>query len=302
MTKLTKQEMHKKVANKVIEQMKTHGTDWVKPWTTKGLGDQHIATSMSTGNAYQGINTLILGIEKAVNGYTTGQWATYQQWKKRDAQVRKGQKGTTVVFYKKVQIKDKASDDPNAKVTIPLMKFFTVFNADQVEGYELPVYEEIERREPQTVANELSIDVGAELRSNAGDSAFYSPNEDFINMPLIEQFSDDSLYASTLLHELGHWTGHKSRLDRNLKNGFGTKDYAFEELVAELTSAMLCGSLNVDPEPRPDHAKYLNGWIEKLKDKPESIFKACALAQSASDYLLDLQAQKVQQTKIKQAA
>jgi len=289
---MLKNEIHKKVADKVIAQMKTHGTDWTKPWTTKGLSDEHIATSMSTGNAYQGINTLILGIEKAVCGYYSGQWATFNQWKTRGANVRKGQKSTMVVFFKPLKVEDKASDNDGDTITIPLMKTFRVFNADQVDNYELPVYEKIERREPQTVANELALDVGAEVKNNAGDRAFYSPSKDFINMPLIEQFKNDGLYASTLLHELGHWTGHDTRLKRNLKNSFGSKDYAYEELVAELTNAMLCGSLNVDIEPRPDHAKYLNGWIEKLKNKPETIFRACAMAQTASNYLLQLQEDK----------
>jgi antirestriction protein ArdC len=290
--KMLKNEIHKKVADKVIEQMKTHGTGWAKPWTTKGLSDEHIATSMSTKNAYQGINTLILGIEKAVCGYSTGQWATFKQWKTRGANVIKGQKSTMVVFFKKINVKDEASDNENDTITIPLMRTFNVFNADQVDGYEPPVYEKIERREPQTVANQLALDVGAEVKNNAGDRAFYSPNKDFINMPLIEQFKNDNLYASTLLHELGHWTGHDTRLKRNLKNSFGTQDYAYEELVAELTNAMLCGSLNVDIEPRPDHAKYLNGWIEKLKNKPETIFRACAMAQTASNYLIQLQEDK----------
>ena len=289
---MLKNEIHKKVADKVIAQMKTHGTDWTKPWTTKGLSDEHIATSMSTGNAYQGINTLILGIEKAVCGYYSGQWATFNQWKTRGANVRKGQKSTMVVFFKPLKVEDKASDNDGDTITIPLMRTFRVFNADQVDNYELPVYEKIERREPQTVANELALDVGAEVKNNAGDRAFYSPSKDFINMPLIEQFKNDGLYASTLLHELGHWTGHDTRLKRNLKNSFGSKDYAYEELVAELTNAMLCGSLNVDIEPRPDHAKYLNGWIEKLKNKPETIFRACAMAQTASNYLLQLQEDK----------
>ena len=289
---MLKNEIHKKVADNVIAQMKTHGTDWTKPWTTKGLSDEHIATSMSTGNAYQGINTLILGIEKAVCGYYSGQWATFNQWKTRGANVRKGQKSTMVVFFKPLKVEDKASDNDGDTITIPLMKTFRQFNADQVDNYELPVYEKIERREPQTVANELALDVGAEVKNNAGDRAFYSPSKDFINMPLIEQFKNDGLYASTLLHELGHWTGHDTRLKRNLKNSFGSKDYAYEELVAELTNAMLCGSLNVDIEPRPDHAKYLNGWIEKLKNKPETIFRACAMAQTASNYLIQLQEDK----------
>ena len=104
-------------------------------------------------------------------------------------------------------------------------------------------------------------------------------------------------HTATLLHELCHWTGHESRLDRNLKTGHGTKDYAAEELVAELGAAMLCGSLGISPEPRDDHAKYLNNWIERLKNEPKAIFTAAAKAQAAADYC-----HEVQQTPVKAAA
>ena len=296
----TSAEIHRMVADQVIKAMETSGTNWVKSWTTPS---GQLPTSMSTGKQYNGINLLILGMERAANGYGSHHWGTYNQWFKMGGgehdpvnkrlvktpsqfNVRRGEKSTTVIFYKPMRIQDKATGEDK---TIPLLKSFAIFNADQVDGYTAPTVIDVDHaklEQPNTRADKLAGDVGCDLRFSDPDRAFYSPLHDFINMPRATQFDDVENYAATLLHELTHWTGHASRLDRNLTQANGTKDYAKEELVAELGAAMLCGSLGITPAPRDDHAKYLANWMKRLKDDPKCIFQAAAKASAAADWLL----------------
>ena len=279
--KITKAQIHKQVADQVIEAMLTAGTDWVKNWSVPKAMQP---TSLSTGKQYNGINWLILSMRKASRGYRTSEWATFQQWKKLGASVKKGEKSTLVVLYKTVQIKDKETEETQH---IPMMKHFRVFNADQVEGYEPVIPEDSFADLPATEADKVATLAGATVKNGDAARAYYAPKQDFINMPFQAQFDSPEGYACTLLHELTHWTGHKSRLDRDAKTGFGTKDYAFEELVAELGAAMLAGSLGICAEPRDDHAKYLNSWIKVLKDDPQVIFKAAAKANQAAQFILN---------------
>ena len=283
--KQTTAEIHRAVADKVIAAMETHGSNWTKSWSVPA-GDGPL--SMSTGKHYQGVNWLILGMARAVSGYTSGHWATYKQWKAMGAQVRKGERGEMVILYKPIIVKDKETgEDKNVR----LLRSFTVFNADQVDGY--TSYSDSVNSSfvdmPETVADQFAASAGAAVTNADPSGAFYVPSRDFINMPKQCQFDSPEAYSATLLHELTHWTGHKSRLDRNFKTGHGTKDYAAEELVAELGAAMLCGSLGISPEPRADHAKYLNNWIERLKNDPKAIFTAAAKAQQAANYCHDVQ-------------
>ena len=294
-TKRTTADIHKAIADKVIAHMETAGTDWAKDWA---VPQSEQPTSMSTGREYRGINWLILGMARAANGYTSGRWATYKQWKSRGAQVRKGEKGEMVVLYKPIVIKDKETGE---KKSIRLLRTFSVFNADQVDGYDAPAADDFEWSEmPATAADDLAERAGAIVKNADPSSAFYVPSRDYINMPQQCQFSSAESYAGTLLHELTHWSGHESRCDRKIKNQFGTKDYAYEELVAELGAAMMCGSLGISPEPREDHAKYLNAWIERLKSEPKLILSAAAKANQAAEWIFD--AAEVQQTEVAEAA
>ena len=140
---------------------------------------------------------------------------------------------------------------------------------------------------PDTVADDLANKIGVKIVNDNKTQAHYIPSKDTINMPMQSQFEDPESYAATLLHEIVHWTSHKDRCDRNIKNKHGTKDYAFEELIAELGSAMLCGSLNISVRPREELAKYLNIWIAKLSENPKAIFSASAKAQKAVNFILD---------------
>jgi len=280
--KQTTAQIHQAIADKVIDSMKTLGSSWSKSWSTpSGL----MPTSMSTNKPYNGINLLILGLTRATENYSSNEWATYNQWSKRNAQVIKGEKATTVIFFKPLIIKDKADGEEK---TIPLMRTFSVFNACQVSGYESAATVTIDpNTQPVTLADDFAASVGADVRHSDVTSAFYVPSKDFINVPFATQFGSEEAYATTLLHELTHWSGAKSRCNRNLLNTFGTKDYAKEELVAELGAAMLAGSLAVSMVPRDDHAKYLNSWIKRLGEDPSIIFSAAAKASQAARWLTD---------------
>jgi antirestriction protein ArdC len=284
-------DIHRAVADKVIKAMEAHGSDWTKSWAVP-QGDGPL--SMSTKKQYQGINWLILGMARAAAGYKSGHWATYKQWKTMGAQVRKGERGEMVILYKPILVKDRETGEEK---NVKLLRTFNVFNADQVDGYEAQASASKFVDMPDTVADQFAAGAGAIVNNDDPSGAFYVPSRDFINMPKQCQFDSPEAYSAILLHELTHWTGHESRLDRNLKTGHGTKDYAAEELVAELGAAMLCGSLGISPEPRADHAKYLNNWIERLKNEPKAIFTAAAKAQQAADYCYE-----VQQAEVKEAA
>ncbi len=279
-------ELREEITNKVIALMEEYGTDWTKPWTSGGGG---LPTNIVSKKAYSGINIIMLMV--ADKG--TNEWGTYKQWAERDAQVRKGEKGTHIIFYKSLK---KESVIEGAKdIVIPMMRNYTVFNASQVDGYEVVTPEPKGLGEKM---DDVELFIGnTDAKFFNGSSAYYSPKEDKICMPDLELFygtdtsSDIECYYSTLLHELTHWTGAKHRLDRDLKNKFGSKDYAKEELVAELGATFLGIELGIHNEPRPDHAKYLNSWMTVLKEDPSAIFKASTMASKAVAYLHDLQSE-----------
>jgi len=289
--KKTAQEIRRQIADRVIKQMEKYGTDWAKPWIVDSRLEP---TSLSTGKKYNGINYLILAMERAEKGYKSGEWATFNQWRQRDAVVRKGEKGTLVVLYKSATFKHH-DEQTGIDEVVPyyLLRHFNVWNADQVDGYDPKTKDDEFDFELDTdivsTVDAYASKTGIDRRQADEVRAYYSPTNDFINIPPAKSFRDAEGYAGTVLHELIHATGHKSRLDRKLVAQNGSQDYAYEELVAELGAAMLCGSLGITPDPRPDHAKYLNSWIKRLKDEPAIILKAAAKAQAAANWLDDQQ-------------
>ena len=276
-------ELQRATAMKVIAAMETSGTNWCKDWTPKN-GQR--PTSISTGKAYSGINTLILGLTRMATGWQSHEYGTFKAWRAKGCNVAKGQKATHIVWYgsgtRKVLNDDGTEEDQSWRAARP----YAVFNAEQVAHYtpaDMGNVPEVTTK-PNTAMDKLAGDVSANVRNEDLARAFYVPSADYINMPAIDQFTSAEAYACTLGHELTHWTGHKSRLDRNKDN------YAIEELVAELGSAMLAASLGISPEPCDGHAKYLNNWIKDIRDKPATIMSAAAKAQAATSYLLDAQA------------
>ena len=272
---MAKRDIKNEITTKIIDLIETHGSDWVKPFG--GLCGAPV--NALTGKSYRGMNSFWLGLQ----GQTY--WATYKQWQELGAQVLKGSKASGIAVP--MPIKDKETD----KVKGLYFRGASVFSAAQVEGWEAPTVEAPDLTEVLANVDTYLKNVGADVRHSTEGRAYYNPSSDYIQMPHREQFTatDTSTatecYYSTLLHEHTHWTGHKSRLNRlELKNKRG---YAFEELIAELGAAMLCATLNISPEVRPDHSQYIAGWLQALTSDSGSdyIWKAASEAQKAVDYL-----------------
>ncbi len=248
-----------------------------------------------TTNYYNGINTLVLWLKQQEHDYSSNEWATFQQWKEKGAMVQKGEKASSIVFYKQVEKKERSENSGDPEF-YNMAKFYCVFNADQVQGYEPQTG--LESGTIGTVEKLTDIENFAsktKAKITAGDMAAYHPAGDYISMPDTSLFFDNGQtatenYYGVLLHELTHWSGAKHRLERTL-NGYGhgeKEDYAFEELIAELGSAFLCAQFNIKQEGRDDHAIYIKSWLKALKSNKKYIFKASAQAQKAVNYLNDL--------------
>ena len=278
--------LYSKITSQITELMQQHGSDWTRPWTSADGGPLNALT----GDHYKGINTLLLNLEANVNGYGKPYWATFKQWRMKGGSVRKGQKGTLCVFYKPVAI-EQAN---NELKTIPVMRHFFLFNADQVEGVELPDTEEPAVVEGRNQAVDDFLTSTGAVINEGGSRAYYSPSEDHVCIPPFSAFSSSEMFYSTLLHELSHWSGHPTRLDRKegMKGRFGSSAYAMEELVAELASAFLSIQLKVSHEPRKDHAQYLNSWIKVLAQDPKAFSSAASKAQGVADYLIEFNERK----------
>ena len=281
--------LYSKITSQITELMQQHGSDWTRPWTSTAGGPSNALT----GDHYKGINTLLLNLQSNDQGYSLPYWATFKQWRMKGGKVRKGQKGTLCVFYKPIAI----NQTDECSKTIPIMKHFYLFNADQVEGIEFPQSEEpIALADRNDEVDALIYGTGA-IINETGSRAFYSPSKDHIYIPPTTEFNSPELFYSTLLHELSHWSGRPTRLDRKegMQGRFGSSAYAMEELVAELASAFLSIRLKVSHEPRKDHAQYLNSWIKVLNQDPKAFSSVASKAQSVADYLTGFHA-------IKQAA
>lgn len=262
------------VTGRLLDLMERHGANWIRPWIGSGL-HRNVITKVP----YRGVNQPILGTA----GYEDPHWGTYKQLAGIGAQVRKGEKATHIVFWKPLNIKDKETGEDKL---IWMARDYSVFNVQQCDN--APKIEIVKRSEIERHAEceRIIAATGAEIRYG-GDRAFYSPTLDQIQLPKSEQFNSREGFYGTGFHEIGHWTGHASRLNRPLIARFGTEAYAFEELIAETTSALCCAATGITPEPRPDHAQYLNNWLKVLRGDKKAIFTAFSKAQAAADFIMD---------------
>lgn len=278
------------MAQKIIDQMETAGTAWIKPWASRAASKDH---SVNSKRPYRGINVFLLGSAAAANGWTSNVWGTYKAWKTKGNPVAKGQRGTHIVFWKRMEGKSKTETDDNGdpkKFQFLLAREYTVFNSEQltepyIEGAEdVDVVTDVTAECPLA---EEAVGLSGAVIEHGSDKACYIPSLDMIKMPDRGAFMTPTGYWQTLLHELTHWTGHKSRNARDFSGMFGNDSYAFEELIAEMGSALLCGHLGVEVREIDDqHAKYLNSWVRQLKDKPKSVWTAFSKAQAAVDLVM----------------
>lgn len=247
---------------------------------------------------YHGFNTLALWSTTQMRGYASSLWATYRQWASLGAQVRKGEKATAILFYKKEDQPPGAEPEAESEKPRVIVRSSFVFNAAQVDGYDWQ--EATPPLEDRTVrldrAEQFVSQIGAQV-AYGGDRAFYRPCSDHIQMPERARFTGTTTSSATesfyavLLHEHVHWSGHPSRLDRDLSGRFGQSAYAMEELIAELGAAFLCAELGVAHEPRLDHALYVKSWLPVLKEKKMALLSAASAATRACRYLTERSAE-----------
>ena len=284
-----------RVSARLLDDMKKYGSDWTKSWTGANSPINHVTTKN-----YTGINMPNLTYTMLDNDYKHNVWGTYKQWESKGYKVEKGQKSHTAVVYSETKVYPKRdgslkeNGEPET-IRIYFNKCTPVFNIAQTD---CPT-KEYEANKPKQVfdleAVEQFVKNTKAVIKAGGDKAFYSPKLDYVCMPDKDSFiktesaSATENYYATLLHELTHWTSHKERCNRKLGMTFGNDQYAYEELIAESGSAMLCGLLGVSNEPRADHAKYLNCWIKHLEEKPSKMKSALGQASKAVQFLTNLQ-------------
>jgi antirestriction protein ArdC len=256
------------------------GGTWTAPWH-KGAT---IPTNATTGKAYTGGNVLYLWAAQQAAGHPTALWATYKQWAEKGAQVRKGEKSSTILRL--IPYEMKGEGDEEARRTGVTFRAYAVFNAAQVDGYEAPeAIKPLPDDERDAAAEAFFAAIGATVLIG-GDRAAYSPFHDHIMMPPFAAFHSGTGYYGTLAHEHIHWTGHADRLNRiRLTAAFGSDEYAREELVAEIGASLVAASLGLEVTPRVDHSQYLAHWASVLRNEPRALWTAASAAQKAADWL-----------------
>jgi antirestriction protein ArdC len=271
------------ITNSIAAQLEQGVRPWSKPWTDRHSGPTDLPHNYD-GRPYRGANVFWLWVTASANGYASPIWLTFNQAKAKGGAVRKGEKGTTVFFWSITKRKDEKTGEEKKSMFV---KTYTVFNVAQCDGLKMPTPPE-PRPEPERIAaaETMIAETGAVIRHDGGGRAFYTPTLDEIHLPAREAFMSSDGYYSTAFHELGHWTGHATRLDRKFGARFGDNAYAFEELVAELTSAFVCASQGFATVDRADHAAYLAGWIKVLRADPGAFITAAGAAQKAADLIL----------------
>jgi antirestriction protein ArdC len=281
--------LYDEVTARIVAELEAGRYPWVQPWGRAGETGPGLPRNALTGRAYSGVNVLILWGAVIEHGWPSQSWLTFRQAQEAGGCVRKGEHGTTVVYADRFMPeaeKERARETGEDARAIPFLKRFTVFNVAQCEGLREGLASDpapLPEREIVPVAEEVIAASGVDFRIG-GDRAFYAPDPDFVQVPPQPAFFAQINYYRTALHELTHATGHAARLGRNLANPFGSKDYAREELIAEMGSAFLCAALGIAPTVR--HVDYIASWLEVLREDNRAIFRAASAASKAADWLL----------------
>lgn len=282
-------DVYRAVTDTIVEAIEAGAGDFVMPWHGAGAAiakPENARTRME----YHGINVIALWAQAATQGYSSGYWASFRQWQEAGARVRRGERGATVVFFKRLDAVEK-NDSENRYALVA--RASRVFNADQVTGWQPPA--------PPSFGDPIDVlaSVATFTKATAarivhgGANACYDVVSDVIELPAPERFTGSptstpsEAFHATLLHELVHWTGARHRLDRKLLN-ISPADRAREELIAELGAAFLCADLGVANTPRPDHAAYVAHWLQLLRNDKHAVFTASRLASKAATYLHEL--------------
>ena len=292
-SKAPKKSYAEQVSEELISQLEKGTAPFQKPWNA---GELTLPYNATTDAEYKGSNSLWLTMQ----GRSDPRWMTYKQAQSVDAQVKKGEKGTTIQYWKFSDdttrkdsdgkpVKNKAGEVVKDKVLLSRPRVFSasVFNAEQIEGLPERVVPEKQEQmwKTNSRAEAMLLASGASITNDQPDRAFYRPSTDKIHLPEKAQFDSPEKYYQTALHELGHWTGHKSRLDRDLTGKFGSESYAKEELRAEISSMMVSAQLGTGHDIG-QHAAYVKSWIKALKDDPTEILRASKDADKIREFVM----------------
>jgi antirestriction protein ArdC len=273
-------DLYQEVTDRIIAALEQGVAPWVRPWSA-GFG---FPRNGRTGRPYHGINVFLLWLTAEERGYRSQEWFTFKQAQDAGGHVRAGERGTLVTFWKVLRPREEeAGGGEQSTRGIPLLRHFTVFNRQQIEG--LPASpDEAPRHDWERIeeAEAFVRDSGARVIAG-GSVASYSPSADVVRVPTLEDFAQPGSYYATLLHELVHWTGHLSRLERDQSGGFGSPAYAREELVAEMGAAFLCAALSIRGQLQ--HPEYVGHWLGVLREDKKAIFRAASQARQAAEYL-----------------
>jgi putative DNA primase/helicase len=295
---------YQQVAQNLIEQLKQGTAPWQRAWDAAAPGT-YLPMNPLSGQRYRGINS----VQLLMQNRNDPRWLTYQQAAGQGGQVRKGEKGTVIQYWKFTEEKNQLDKQGKPVVDVdgnpikekillerPQVFYATVFNAEQIEGLR-PLEKKTERWDSQTKAESLLQASNATLNHSPLNGPYYHTATDRIYLPEKNQFPTVAHYYATALHELGHWTGHPARLARDLAHPFSSEGYAKEELRAEIASMILGDELGIGYDPG-NHVAYVKSWIKVLEENPHEIFRACADAEKIHDYLFNLE-QTLMQTQEK---
>jgi antirestriction protein ArdC len=282
--------LYSEITDKIIAELKAGRVPWVQPWgTAAAKAPLALPQNAATGRRYSGVNVLLLWGSVIERGFSGQSWLTFRQALSLGGNVRKGERGTTVVYADRFVPEDekrRAAETGEDAQAIPFLKRFTVFNTDQCEG--LP--EDVATSAPSVPEGLIEPRVEALIEASGidfrigGDRAFYVPAQDYVQVPPPQAYFEPVNWHRTALHEIGHATGHVSRLNRDMAGSYGSKKYAFEELVAEISAAFCCASLGIVPTVR--HADYISSWLEVMREDSRAIVRAASQASKAADWLL----------------
>jgi len=287
-------DIYQDITDRIVRQLESGVRPWHQPWSAGHMDGRVTLPMRHNGVAYRGVNVIALWMQAMAKGYAAPVWMTFKQAIELGGCVRKGEKGSLTVYADKItRAKVDAETGEESPHEIHYLKGYTVFNVEQIDGLPdrftakaEPRLASLQRRER---AESFFAATGAEVR-HGGNRAFYSASSDHIQMPPFEAFRDAESYYATLAHEGTHWTKHPKRVDREFgRKRWGDEGYAMEELVAELGAAFLCADLGLAPEPREEHASYLDHWLKVIRGDKRAIFTAASHAQRAADFLHGLQ-------------
>ena len=293
-----RQDIYTRITGQVVASLEKGVRPWMKPWSGENAAARISRPLRHNRTPYSGINILMLWAASIEHGFHSSSWMTFKQALDLNAHVRKGEKGSLVVYANTFTRTEEDAEGQEFECEIPFLKGYTVFNVEQIEGLPEHFYLKPEPRFTAVQRIDHAEAFFAATHANIrcrGGRAYYAQEADYIQMPPIESFRDAESFYATLAHETTHWTKHPSRMERDFgRKSWGDEGYAREELVAELGAAFLCADLELTPEVREDHASYIATWLQVLKNDNRAIFQAAAHAQRAVDYLHKLQPERTE--------